>query len=119
MSPSLLTMRSPFSIDVRPERDRVRVEPVGELDLLTARQVDDRVAELTSAGFTRVLVDLRRVEFIDSSGLRLLLRLRNRAHNDGWDLGIVQGRESVRKLFELTGTLGVLPFEDDGPRPLR
>jgi anti-sigma B factor antagonist len=102
----------PFAIEVRPDRDRVHVAPAGDIDLLTAPQVENRVTELARAGFRRVVVDLRAVEFIDSTGLRLLLTLDEQSRADGWALSIVQGPANVRRLFEITGTLDALPFDD-------
>ena len=65
----------PFSVDVLPEREVVRVCPHGEVDLDTAETVRERVEELTSVGFARVVLDLRGVTFLDSTGLRLVLEL--------------------------------------------
>lgn len=105
-------MPRPFALDVRPDRDRVHVAPAGELDLVTVGEVDRCVADLTAAGFAHVVVDLREVEFIDSTGLRLMLRLRAHSRDEGWTLSLVQGPPSVRRIFELTGTLDTLPFEN-------
>ena len=63
----------PFRCEVEPDRATVRVRPVGELDLETVPLVDAELAELWSVGFTRLVVDLRSVTFLDSTGLRMLL----------------------------------------------
>lgn len=61
----------PFRVDVAPDREEVRVSPVGELDLATVPLVDTELAELWSLGFARLVLDLRNVCFLDSTGLRL------------------------------------------------
>ncbi len=66
-------MDSSFDIKIL-ERDHtiiVRVE--GELDLVTAPLLDEKLAEAESGGTTSVLLDLDRVEFRDSTGLQVLL----------------------------------------------
>ena len=63
----------PFSCEVDPHRESVFVRPVGELDLATAPIVDAQLCELVEAGFTSVVLDLRKLRFLDSTGLRLLL----------------------------------------------
>lgn len=68
----MLERYTPFAISVVPDRDEVAVAPVGELDLGSVDQLERAVAELVDAGFDRIVVDLRRVEFIDSTGLRVL-----------------------------------------------
>jgi anti-sigma B factor antagonist len=112
-------MTSSFSIELRPERDRVRVLPVGDVEMLTARALERRVRELAGAGFGRVVVDLSRLRFIDSTGLTSLLRLHRDARQDGWTLSLVQGPEEVRRVFELTKTIEILPFEDSTARYVR
>ena len=69
----------PFRLDVVPKREEVRVCPVGELDLATVPRVDAQLAELWSLGFARLVLDLREVCFLDSSGLRMCSRGKRRA----------------------------------------
>ena len=63
----------PFRVAVLPNRDEVRVCPIGELDLATVPLVDSELAELWSRGFARLVLDLRDVCFLDSTGIRMLL----------------------------------------------
>jgi anti-anti-sigma factor len=66
-------MPEPFRCDVQPARDHVRVRPVGEVDVATVSLVERCLTELRAAGFGHIRVDLGEVEFMDSSGLPLLL----------------------------------------------
>ena len=93
--------------------------PRGELDILTADRVRSRVADLLEAGFSTIVIDLRELAFMDSTGLRLLLVLHQRARRDGWSLSLTPGPEPVQRVFELTGTSAVLPFTADGGPPPR
>jgi anti-sigma B factor antagonist len=102
----------PFTCEVVPERDAVHVRPVGALDVATAPTLDAEIAHLRDAGFRRIVVDLRKLDFMDSSGLRALLTLHARASSDGFELGVVRGNPSVHRVFEVTGTKDLLPFTD-------
>ncbi len=55
----------PFQVDVHPERDRVRVVPVGELDVATTAQLEAEPHELREAGFARIVLDLSQLESSD------------------------------------------------------
>jgi anti-sigma B factor antagonist len=92
-----------FWVDVQPERERVRVIPHGELDLVTVQQLETQIDELRSGGFPRIVLDLRQLTFMDSTGLRLLLELDAQSRADGFGFAIVDGEGPVRRLLELTG----------------
>jgi anti-anti-sigma factor len=107
-------MGARFSLNVHRERRRARFELGGELDVLTTRQVRDRVAEFLGAGYGTIVLDLRGLTFIDSTGMRLLVGLYHHARRDGWRLSLIQGPENVRRVFDIAGTSRVLPFDDEG-----
>jgi anti-sigma B factor antagonist len=99
-----------FSIEVVPAREEVRVQAIGELDLAATPSLHEHVGDLLTAGFEQVVVDLRRVTFIDLTGVRLLLKLAREADNDGWELSLVGVGGQVRQMLTLTGALGRLPI---------
>jgi anti-sigma B factor antagonist len=99
-----------FRCDVVEEPGRVRVEPVGELDLVTAEPLAQTIRELRRSGVTHIILDLRRVSFIDSSGVRLAFDLHTEAAGNGLRLELVPAPPNVQRIFELTGTHDRLPF---------
>jgi anti-sigma B factor antagonist len=101
----------PFRVEVHPERDTVRVVPVGEVDIATVGELDASLHELHGIGFQRFLLDLRELTFMDSSGLRLILEWHARARVNGISLALVPGPAIVQRVFELAGVLDQLPFE--------
>jgi anti-anti-sigma factor len=101
-----------FQCEVQTERGAVRVSPIGELDLATVPKLDACLAELRESGFRQLIVDLSRLEFIDSTGLRLLLRYDAEARQDGFRISLTSGPTAVQRIFELSGTLGLLTFTD-------
>ncbi len=84
----------------------------GELDLAGAHQLEVRLDEVEREGPARLVVDLERLAFIDSTGLRLLLQADARARERGCELVLRPGAPSVQRVFEVTGALDVLRFED-------
>ena len=110
-----------FEVRVEPARDVVRVKPIGELDLTTAPELREQVAELVAVDFEHVLIDLRGVSSIDAGVVALLLRLAGQARRAGWRLSLIQRQDQVQRILALTGALDQLPFddghEDDGKQP--
>lgn len=104
----------PFRCDVEPRRELVYVRPCGELDLLTVPVLEETLSDLATAGFDRLVLDLRGLRFLDSTGLRLILTWAA-ARSDGLSFALIRGPAPVQRLFELTGTTGVFNFVD--PRP--
>jgi anti-sigma B factor antagonist len=89
----------------------VRVSLGGELDLASARQMEEHFAAIDEQTPTRVVVDLKGLTFIDSSGLRMLLLADARAREHGYELVLLAGPEPVQRVFEMTGALDLLRFE--------
>jgi anti-anti-sigma factor len=86
----------------------------GEFDLAAAGRFD-RTADAQSLGAQSLVVDLSDVTFIDSSGLRALLRLWEQAQADQLDLVVVPGGQQVRHAMALTGVDSILPFAEERP----
>jgi anti-anti-sigma factor len=104
-----------FRIDVHPRRRGVVVAPHGELDLATVPELVRTVDELRESGVDAVQLDLRGVTFLDSSGLRFVLRL-SAARVQGLELSVVPGPPAVHRLFALTGADHLVPFAEAGDR---
>jgi anti-sigma B factor antagonist len=100
----------PFRCEVEPYREAVRVRPIGELDLATVPVVEEQLSELHTAGFSALTLDLRDVQFLDSTGLRMILRWNAASRADGFVFRLVSGPPAVRRLFDLTGTTAQLNF---------
>lgn len=84
----------------------------GELDLAGAGQLESSLHAAEQRRPGRLIIDLSDLHFIDSTGLRLLLAAASRAAEDGWELVLRPGRPAVQRVFEVTGALEVLRFED-------
>jgi anti-sigma B factor antagonist len=102
----------PFRVDVEPERSSVRVAPFGELDIATVDTLHDEIARLRETGFERIVLDLRGVRFLDSTGLRLVLELDAAARADSHEFRLIRGSDVVHRIFEVTQVAERLNFVD-------
>ena len=112
LSSSSSTLTQPFCVDVVPGRDEVVVAAVGELDLQSAGVLERAVAGVRADGHDRVVVDLRQVGFIDSTGLRVLIGLHKTAQREGRAISLVPGPRAVQRIFELTATHALFDWRD-------
>jgi anti-sigma B factor antagonist len=112
-----MSQHESFHCEVQPERQAVRVRPVGEMDLATVGVVEAHLAELASAGFKQLMLDLRAVSFLDSTGLRMILQWDARSRADGFEFSLVAGGPTIQRLFDLTGTRERLNFIDAACMP--
>jgi anti-anti-sigma factor len=102
----------PFCVEVHPQREFVRVRPVGEIDVATVDRVRGQFEDLKAVGFTRIVLDMRDVTFVDSTGLRLMLEAQESSRADGWEFAVIDGSSSVQHLLQVTGMRHVLDFVD-------
>lgn len=83
--------------------DTVRLALVGEFDLSNAAQVEDALKQIELDRPPLLVLDLRELTFMDSTGLRVMVAADARARDDSRRLAIVQGPESVHRVFRITG----------------
>ena len=100
----------PFHCDVAPSHGKVHVIPRGEIDLASVPVLEAKLRELRETGFDHLVVDLRGVTFMDSTGLRLLLAWDDDSRVQGLDFELVPGAPIVQRLFEITGVTDRLRF---------
>jgi anti-sigma B factor antagonist len=103
-----------LAVELSQHDDAVCVALSGELDLSSALTLEEELRRVEEEKQPRVLVlDLRTLKFLDSTGLRLILAAHARALKRGGRLTIVQGSDAVRRIFRLTGVMERLNvFED-------
>jgi len=102
-----------FRVEVQPERERVRVVPHGELDLVTVPRLEAQIEALRSRGFESVALDLRQLTFMDSTGLRLLLRLQAESRSNGFRFVVIDCEGPVRRLLRLTRIDGQFDYAEE------
>jgi anti-sigma B factor antagonist len=95
--------------------DGVHVELSGELDISTASNIEARLMELERSSPSRLILDLRRVNFIDSTGLSMIINADGRARKDGRRLTIVSGDGVPRRILRTVGLEDRLDVHTDPP----
>lgn len=103
-----------FFCEVQPDRERVIVRLGGELDLGVAPQVEATVLELLDAGCSGIVVDLRELRFMDSTGLRMLITAQRAAEQRSCALALIRGPQAVHRIFEITATEPLFVFDGAG-----
>jgi anti-sigma B factor antagonist len=110
LQPSALSPE--FSCAVRPDRERAIVRLAGELDLCAAPQVAATIDELLDVGFAQIVIDLRELSFLDSSGVNMLVAALRSAEQRACALSLVRGADRVHRVLELTATDSLFGFDD-------
>jgi anti-sigma B factor antagonist len=83
----------------------------GELDILSVDRLDGQIDALVARAPARVDLDLSQLDFMDSSGLALLLGLANRFG----PLRVLGASPMIRRVIEVTGLTGILRMEEGTP----
>ena len=81
----------------------VRLSLAGEFDLSNASQVEEALEEVERERPALLILDLRELTFMDSTGLRVMVSADARARDDSRRLAVVQGPEPVHRVFRITG----------------
>lgn len=105
---------APFTTEIRGSKNHAVVILTGELDVSTAGQLYQELATLTQEGMIHVALDLRALEFIDSTGISVLIAEHKRTAAAGGELIILTPHRNVRRVFEVSGLMDifdVLPKE--------
>ena len=101
-----------LSLTTRTEGDYTVIAVGGEIDVYTAPKLREQLVELVNSGQYDLVVDLEKVEFLDSTGLGVLVGglKRVRAHDGSLDLVCTQ--ERILKIFRITGLTKVFGIHD-------
>jgi anti-sigma B factor antagonist len=93
----------PFATEARRVGETMHIFVQGELDCATVPSLEGRMDDVLHDGGGPVVLDLSALQFMDSSGARLAVRLESRAQMHGVHLSMRPGPRAVRRVFELTG----------------
>ena len=92
-----------------------RVELSGELDISSSASVEARLLDLERRAPPWLVLDLRRVSFIDSTGLSMIINADGRARKDGRRLTIVSGDGVPRRILRTVGLEDRLEVQTELP----
>ena len=101
-----------LSLSSRTDGDKTVVEVGGEIDVYTAPKLRERIVELVDAGNYHLVIDMERVEFLDSTGLGVLVGGLKRVRAHDGSLRLVCTQDRILKIFRITGLTKVFPIHD-------
>jgi anti-sigma B factor antagonist len=99
-----------FEADIEVRGDALWVLPQGDLDIAGAPELKEALHLALASDADTIVVDLRGIELLDSTGLRALLE--GRAQEGGERISFVPGNEHVQGVLRIAGLLDALPFVD-------
>ena len=101
-----------LTLEHRTQGDVTVLDVGGEVDVYTAPKLREKLVELVSDGHYNIVVDMTKVEFLDSTGLGVLVGGLKRVRSHNGALELVCNQERILKIFRITGLTKVFPIHD-------
>ena len=101
-----------LSLDTRNEGDWTVISVGGEIDVYTAPKLRESLVDLVNAGRYFLVVDVEKVDFLDSTGLGVLVGGLKRVRANDGNLRVVCTQERLLKIFRITGLTKVFSIHD-------
>jgi anti-sigma B factor antagonist len=105
-------MQSNFAVHTHTAGRTITLALSGELDLVSAPALERAVEGQPQPDVELIVLDLRGLDFMDSTGLHAVLRTANATHDAGCRFALIRGPDQVHRLFELTGLAETLKIVD-------
>lgn len=112
-------MPSHFNFETRAEADAMILTLAGELDLAASPSLEEGLNRALGSDASLVLVDLRELDFMDSTGLSVLVRAHQTAEQNNRRFVLVNGSHQVQRLLSLTGIAGRMTLVESPDEVLR
>ncbi|GAC1320520.1 MAG: STAS domain-containing protein [Thermoleophilaceae bacterium] len=91
-----------FDLTIEEAAGTVTLSLTGELDISTGERLQTDLSRIEMDSPSTIIVDLQGLEFMDSTGLRILIAADTRARSAGRRLVLVRGRDTVQRVFQAT-----------------
>ena len=99
-----------MTINKKLEGTELTIELEGRLDTTTAPDLEAEV-KASTAGLTKLVLDLEKLEYMSSAGLRVLLSTQKSMTAQGGELVVRKVNETIMEVFEVTGFSDILTIE--------
>jgi anti-sigma B factor antagonist len=106
------SVQSQFRVDVRTEGRAAIIAVRGELDLASSPALEEQLEQLRLSDTKLLVIDLRELEFMDSTGLSIIVSAHQKLADEGRELSLVRGPPQVQRLLDLTGVAERLQLVD-------
>ena len=101
-----------LGLDVTEHNGHTVLAVQGEVDVYTAPRLRERLVELVTEGKRKIVVDLEGVDFLDSTGLGVLVGGLKRLRSNDGEMSLVSTQSRILKVFEITGLTKVFSIHD-------
>ena len=98
-----------MQINYTKEASKLTVVPEGRIDTLSAPELEKKLVEILG-GVTELVLDMAKVEYVSSAGLRVILKIQKIMLRQG-KMKLISVNESVMEVFEITGFSDILNIE--------
>jgi len=105
-------VQSHFRVEVQNQDQATVIAVSGELDLASSPALQEELDRVSASDSQLLIIDLRELDFMDSTGLSVLVRAHQRAEQEGRRLAMVKGPQQVQRLLSLTGVADRLTLVD-------
>ncbi len=107
-----------LSLETRDVDGRTIVAVGGEIDVYTAPRLRDRITELVAAGTYDLVIDMEAVEFLDSTGLGVLVGGLKKVRAHDGSLSLICHQDRLLKIFRITGLAKVFVIHESAEAAL-
>ena len=97
---------------IEQQEDKIQVTLEGELDTAVAEEVSEKLQPLYTASGKDVIIDCTRLEYIASSGLRILISILKGAKSGGSRVVLQHVNDDIKDVFRLTGFISLFELEE-------
>jgi len=101
-----------LSLETRHEDGRTIIEVGGEIDVYTAPRLRDKITELVGEGSYNLVIDMQKVDFLDSTGLGVLVGGMKKVRAHDGSMQLICNQERLLKIFRITGLAKVFAIHD-------
>lgn len=108
-----------LTLNHQQDGEHIILEVGGEVDVYTAPKLRERLVELVGQGHYQLIVDMTKVEFLDSTGLGVLVGGLKRVRSHDGSLALVCDQERILKIFRITGLTKVFTIYESRDEALR
>jgi anti-sigma B factor antagonist len=105
-----------LKVTTRSQGEHTVLSVTGEIDLYTAPTLQSELMAALGAGKTRLIVDMSRVDFCDSTGINVLLAAHRHARERGGELQLASPGSATRKVLQVTGLESVFSVIEEPVR---
>lgn len=108
-----------LSLDTRQVDDTTIVAVGGEIDVYTAPKLRDKISELVSDGHYALVIDMEKVEFLDSTGLGVLVGGLKKVRAHDGSMQLICNQDRLLKIFRITGLARVFSIHESEAAALK